>query len=92
MEKKKDNRTGRAIKNSIAALVCKALLVVVPFVVRAVTIQKLGVEYLGLNGLFTSILTMLSLSVTEKEMPSPWAPSLSVLSKISSFRMCRLFP
>lgn len=56
------NRTKRAIKNTIAGFICKLLCSFAPFCLRSTIITKLGVEYLGLSGLFTSLLTMLSLS------------------------------
>ena len=34
---------------------------VLPFIVRTILIYRFGVEYLGLNSLFTSILSVLSL-------------------------------
>lgn len=43
-------------------LLAQILTIVGPFVVRTVFIRTLGAEYLGLNSLFTSILTVLSLS------------------------------
>lgn len=55
-------RTGRSINNMVVAMINKILMMFLPFLARTVMIQKMGVEYLGLNSLFTSILSVLSLS------------------------------
>lgn len=47
--------------NLTAAIVGQLVAVPIGFVARLVFIRVLGAEYLGVNGLFTSILTMLSL-------------------------------
>ena len=44
------------------ALLCQATSVIVNFVLRKVFVATLGEEYLGLNGLFSDILSMLSLA------------------------------
>lgn len=58
----KMDRKKNAIRNIIWGNVSKISNIILPFLVRTVIIQKLGVEYLGLNSLFTSILQVLSLS------------------------------
>ena len=35
---------------------------VIPFILRSIMLQYLGVQYLGLNGLFRSILSFLNLA------------------------------
>lgn len=57
-----ESRTTKTIKNSIAGVVSKLINVIMPFVVRTVIIYALGLEYAGLNGLFTSILQVLNLA------------------------------
>ena len=57
-----DSRTKNSIKNiiyTVGGQLCKELL---SFVVRTVFIRTLAVEYLGVNGLFTNILSFLSLA------------------------------
>lgn len=56
------NRSQNAIRNVAFGLIYKILSVVFPFAVRTVFIHTLGAEYLGLNSLFTSILTVLNLT------------------------------
>lgn len=56
------SRTTKSMKNIIFGLIFKIVGMIFPFIIRTVMIQKLGVEYLGLNSLFTSILMVLSLS------------------------------
>lgn len=56
------SRTYNSIRNIVWAFVYKLIVIFLPFIVRSAMIYKLGVEYTGLNSLFTSILTMLSLA------------------------------
>ena len=56
------DRTTRSAKNALAGMANKIIGIAVPFLLRTIMIQKLGVEYLGLNSLFSSILQMLSLT------------------------------
>lgn len=56
------SRSKKSIKNFIYALVGQSLGLIVSFISRIVFIKILGSEYLGLNGLFTNILTVLSLA------------------------------
>lgn len=58
----KIKRTENATRNIIFGVVLKALQMILPFVMRTIIIYLLGVEYLGLNGLFSSILQVLNLS------------------------------
>lgn len=57
-----DNRTTKTIKNTIAGFINKLINVFMPFIVRTVIIYALGMEYVGLNGLFSSILQVLNLA------------------------------
>ena len=60
----RNNNTGRTInakRNIIYGLFQVILSQVLPFVIRTVMIYRFGVEYLGLNSLFTSVLSVLSL-------------------------------
>lgn len=56
------SRTAKASKNIVFDVLNKLLSIILVFVSRTVFIQKLGVDYLGLNGLFSDILGMLSLA------------------------------
>ena len=55
-------RTRNATRNVIAGFVLKIYQMLGPFVIRTVLIHVLGMEYLGLNSLFTSILQVLNLT------------------------------
>ncbi|WP_147405089.1 lipopolysaccharide biosynthesis protein [Aquimarina sp. AD10] len=57
-----DSRTMNSIRNIGAGFVGQLLQAVVGFVSRTVFINYLAVEYLGINGLFSSILSILSLT------------------------------
>lgn len=54
-------RTDKSIKNAIVAIISNIVLIIVGFISQAVFKNCLGKDYLGLNGLFTSIVSMLSI-------------------------------
>ena len=58
----KIERTKNATRNIAWGLIEKVVNIVLPFIARTVFIYILGSEYLGLNSLFTSILSVLSLT------------------------------
>ena len=55
-------RTQNAKRNIYASLVNKVIAMLLPFLTRSAIIYFVGVLYLGLNGLFTSVLSVLSLA------------------------------
>lgn len=55
-------RTKNTFKNMIIGIVSLLLTTIASFILRTVFIQKLGSNYLGLNGLLSNILSMLSLA------------------------------
>ena len=55
-------RQERSIKNIITAVAGQLLSLIFPFITRSIFIRYLSIEYLGLNGLFSNILSILSLS------------------------------
>ena len=57
----KKGRIGNVKRNIVFALVQVIVSQFLPFVVRTILIYRLGVDYLGLNSLFTSVLSVLSL-------------------------------
>ena len=56
------NRTKNATRNIIFGIILKLYQIVIPFLMRTAMIYLMGVEYLGLNSLFTSILQVLNLA------------------------------
>lgn len=56
----KSSRTANVAKNAAISLACQFFNMLIQFVGRTIFIQMLGKEYLGVNGLFSNILTMLS--------------------------------
>lgn len=54
-------RTDNTIKNSIFSVIETFINILINFISRAIFIRILGKEHLGLNGIFSSILTMLNL-------------------------------
>lgn len=56
------NRTRNVKRNAIWGMLNRIVCLLMPFITRTVIIRVLGSEYLGLNGLFTSVLTVLNLT------------------------------
>lgn len=59
---KQISRKEQSIKNSFAASFCYLLQIMMSFVARTFFIRLLNSDYLGINGLFANILTVLSLA------------------------------
>lgn len=55
-------RTKNASRNIVFGILLKLYQILVPFAMRTVMIYLMGVQYLGLNSLFTSILQVLNLA------------------------------
>ena len=55
-------RTKNASRNIVWGIIEKIASLLLPFITRTVMIKALGAEYLGLSSLFTSILSVLSIS------------------------------
>lgn len=58
----KIERTKNAARNILFDGMLKLLNIVIPFILRSIMLHYLGVQYLGLNGLFRSILSFLNLA------------------------------
>ena len=58
---KETKRTKNSIRNSIAAIISNVVSILIAFISQSIFIKILGAEYLGINGLFTNVLTMLSI-------------------------------
>ena len=56
------NRTQKTMRNSMVGLIGQVVAILLSFISRKVNIQYLGVELMGLNSTFTSILNTLSLA------------------------------
>lgn len=56
------SKTDNSMRNIVWGMINKGLVVIWPFIIRYLMIQKIGVEYLGLSSLFASILQMMSLA------------------------------
>lgn len=56
------SRSENTKRNMLYGFINKIIRLFLPFIVRTVMIQKLGVEYLGLNSLFSSILQVLNMA------------------------------
>ncbi len=62
MRQEKNSRTKNSLLNLAASFGGQLLITLLKFVTRTVFIHTLGKSYLGINGLFSEILTMLSLT------------------------------
>ena len=58
----KIDRTKNATRNITSGIALKLYQLITPFIIRTIMIYLLGVEYVGLNSLFTSILQVLNLA------------------------------
>ena len=56
------SRIKNTTRNMLAGAIYKIITLLFPFVINTIIIKTLGVEYLGLNMLFASILQVLSLT------------------------------
>ncbi|MCD7862150.1 MAG: polysaccharide biosynthesis protein [Lachnospiraceae bacterium] len=55
-------RTKNTFRGSLWGFIQKVSSILLPFVTRTIIIKKLGIDYVGLNSLFSSVLQVLSLS------------------------------
>lgn len=58
----KINRKKNAVNGTIFGILLRLIQIIFPFIIRTIFIRTLGVEYLGLNSLFTAILQVLNLA------------------------------
>lgn len=56
------SKTRKTIYGTFFGILEKLINIILPFIVRTIIIKKLGADYLGLNSLFTSILSVLNLA------------------------------
>ncbi len=56
------NRTINSTRNILTGLINNFINIFFPFVIRTILIKKIGIDYLGLNNLITSILQVLNLT------------------------------
>lgn len=54
------SRTSNALKNSASGIISKIIALILGFASRTIFIYYLGTEYLGINGLYTEVLSVLS--------------------------------
>lgn len=56
------NRSKNSARTFVFGVICKIITILGPFATRTIIIYKLGTEYVGLTSLFTSVLSILSIS------------------------------
>lgn len=54
-------RVNNSIKNAISSFISNIIVIIVGFIAQGLFIKILGAEYLGINGLFTNIISMLGI-------------------------------
>lgn len=54
-------RTRNSLKNMIAAVATNIITIILGFIAQAIFLKILGTEYLGVNGLFTNVVSMLGI-------------------------------
>ena len=59
---KKNSRVSNTIYNFVSSMGGQFITILMQFIVRTVFIKTLGKSYLGINGLYSNILNMLSLT------------------------------
>ena len=57
-----ESRSKKSARNILAGVISKLLLMIMAFAAKTVFIRLLGVEYNGINGLCSNILSILALS------------------------------
>lgn len=57
-----DGRLKNSIRNTVTGMMYRTMTMLFPFIIRTVIIKKIGMDYAGLNGLFSSVLMMLNIS------------------------------
>src|SRR5574344_1706359 len=56
------SRTKNVLRNSAWGIIYRLVTMIGPFVIKTIIIHEFGIQYNGINGLFTSILTVLNLT------------------------------
>ena len=62
-----EGRVKQSAKNMISGFLYQTVTLIVSFISRTVFINTLGTEYLGLNGIFTDVLSLLSMADLDLE-------------------------
>ena len=57
-----NSRTENTLRNSVWGALLKLLTMICPFIFRTIIIRNIGAAYIGLNGLFKSIFSVLSMA------------------------------
>ena len=57
-----DGRLKNSIRNTVSGIASRIITIIFPFIIRTIIIKKIGMDYAGLNGLFSSVLSMISIS------------------------------
>lgn len=83
------DRTGKSIKNIYFALILQVITTMLSFMTRTVLVKIIGIDLLGLNGLFTEVISALSLA--ELGIGSSIAYSLyAPVAEDDTYKICQL--
>ena len=80
------NRTKNATRNLIFGSILKLYQILIPFLMRTAMIYFWGIQYLGLNSLFTSVLQVLFMERCIKEHKYVWNTIFNFACNRFSFR------
>lgn len=58
----KNTRTKQSVKNLFFGVICQLIVTILNFVVRTYFVKYLSTEYLGINGLFLNVLSILNMA------------------------------
>lgn len=58
----RDSKTKNSSRNMVFGFILKIYQLLMPFIIRTIIIYVLGIEYAGLNSLFTSVLSVLNIA------------------------------
>lgn len=67
------SRTNNSLRNITLALLNQGLVTILTFITRTVLVKELGAEYVGVNGLFTNIISVLSLAELGINLAIPYS-------------------
>ena len=55
-------RLKNSIRNSIMSIIANVITILLGFITQRIFIQNLGIEYTGINSLFTNVISMLAIT------------------------------
>ena len=99
----KNSRVKNTLRNSIIGFISYGIKIILSFIARTYFIKILGVEYLGVNGLFSNILSIVkrkassiilgtSILIRGEDSSSPGFVLISIKNKLKSVSIIKSYP